>query len=147
VTKVGFWRNDEGLSPIEDFLASLARIVGEKRRIADQHFEQNNPQTPPVNSFSITRFAEDFRSYIIRCTNRRVGKFAIAFKVLVLPDGQLKAWFFGLFWLLFFAEVDFLLANFRVFAKSEVREFDMALNADEDIVRFEISVYIIKLMH
>ena len=50
-----------------DFFINLYRLVCEKGRIAGGHFEHKNSKSPPVNSFIISLWENDFRSKVLRC--------------------------------------------------------------------------------
>ena len=63
--KIGLLGNDQSLAPVQDLLASDAGFLGKKGGIANEHFEQDNAEGPPVNSFGVSILAKDLGRYVI----------------------------------------------------------------------------------
>jgi len=58
---------------IHDLLVDSERIVIIERWISSEHFENKNPEGPPVNIFVMSFGLDDFRRKIFRCTAKSHG--------------------------------------------------------------------------
>jgi hypothetical protein len=66
-------REVQALSPVNDLPVCIGCVLGTERRPANQAFEHNSTNGPPIAKVGISLAVEDFRRNIIRSSNGRVG--------------------------------------------------------------------------
>ena len=127
--QVSLWRHLEGLAPVHDLLAGDRRFIGEERRVANEHFEEDAADGPPVDRLIVALLPKHFWSDVIRradggeCKLSRplVSKFLVKCRFELV---EVERKLFG---------VD--LRHPRrpylcVLAQSEISQFDVAISID-----------------
>ncbi len=66
-------RDREVILPVNDFLVRFMGRLGAKRWVADEAFEHDCAERPPVTFMTIALLQEDFRCNVIRRSDGRVG--------------------------------------------------------------------------
>ena len=66
-------RDRKVILPVNDLLVGFVGRLGAKRRVADEAFEHDGPERPPVAFVSVSLLQEDLRCDVIRSSDCRVS--------------------------------------------------------------------------
>ena len=92
IAKCNIFREIERFTPVDDFAVGVVRILGTEGRPADETFEHDCANGPPIAAECIPFSGEDFRGDVIRCSDCRVRHDATGFAPCVdlttVADGE-----------------------------------------------------------
>lgn len=154
--ELGIVRNRKRLAPVQDLLAGHAGLVGEEGWVAHQHLEQNCSARPPINGLVVATLAEDLRRYVVWCSNSREGQLPVSHilgSFVGLHSSQIRVPSHRLFGNVaqvishLLINVFTLRLDFYVLAQTEVAQLDVSILTNYEIVRFEVPMYVIQIVH
>lgn len=81
------------LFPVDDFAVGVVRILGAKGWPANQTFEHDSTDRPPITAEGVASAGEDLRGDVVRCANGGVcentARFAPCVDLCAVADGQI----------------------------------------------------------
>lgn len=73
LTQVNIIGEEEIMGPMHDLLVRFVRRVRTERRVANQTFEHDRPEGPPIAFVSIAFLKEYFWCNVVGCSDRRIS--------------------------------------------------------------------------